>query len=297
VDVEPIVPITSMIHSVNLPNFMEWILLMWISGLVARELSNPSDKGGFGVLKVGVLILTTTACAINIISFCYQADDNIRYDILFTRNIFLSLTTFLALIQFIDFLQFHILVGSWGILLRFLINDLIRLFVLSIIFLMGFTFFITAINQDAYPNNSTQSLDNSLKNSLVTFRFLFFAIFGHVDPTDMPQGGFKLISIFSTKIFKKTLNILDTHPFFSIIIQKIAFGTYLVIMVIVCINTFIAMVTCTLKRFFKQSSVEWTYDKAKFIRNLTKLNSDVPTPLLLLTQFLRIVIGLIKFKG
>ncbi len=203
VAVEPIVPITSMIHSVNLPNFMEWILLMWISGLVARELSNPSDKGGFGVLKIGVLILTTTACVINIISFCYQADDNIRYDILFTRNIFLSLTTFLALIQFIDFLQFHILVGSWGILLRFLINDLIRLFVLSIIFLMGFTFFITAINQDAYPNNSTQSLDNSLKNSLVTFRFLFFAIFGHVDPTDMPQGGLKFISILRTKIFKK----------------------------------------------------------------------------------------------
>ncbi len=62
VAVEPIVPITSMIHSVNLPNFMEWILLIWISGLMARELSNPSDKGGFGVLKVGVLILTTTAC-------------------------------------------------------------------------------------------------------------------------------------------------------------------------------------------------------------------------------------------
>ena len=215
VAVEPVIPITSMIYSVNLPNYLEWMLLMWISGLVARELSNSSDKGGFGIFKIAVLILSTTACVINIISFCYQANDSLRYDVLFTRNIFLSLTVFFATIQFVDFLQFHILVGSWAILLRFIVNDLIRLFVLSMIFMMGFTFLITAINQDVYPSNSTQTSDNSLKDVLTTVKFLFFAIFQHPDPLDMPNEGFphnKLSLITFSLIF---LNLRYASIFFN----------------------------------------------------------------------------------
>ena len=276
--VEPIIPISSMIYSVNLTNYIEWILLMWISGIVAAELSNPSDKAGFGIIKIGVLVITTLAFVINIISFFYNADDYTRYDILFVRNLCWALMILFSAIQFLDLLKFHILVGAWAILLLFVLYDLIRIVALTILFQMGFTFLITAINQDAYFSNSTATVsDNSLKNPLVTLKMLFFGIFGHGDPLDMPE--------------------LKTHPFFSVYIQKISYASYLVTVIIICINTFLAMLKCTITLFYKQLDVEWKFSKAKFIRNMTKVNSNVPSPLHLFTQLFRIILGLIKFKG
>jgi hypothetical protein len=34
----------------------EWILLIWLSGLLLSELTNPSDKSGLGWIKLAVLL-------------------------------------------------------------------------------------------------------------------------------------------------------------------------------------------------------------------------------------------------
>jgi len=36
-----------------IPHWYEWLLLVWLSGLVVAQLTNPSDRAGLGIIKVG----------------------------------------------------------------------------------------------------------------------------------------------------------------------------------------------------------------------------------------------------
>ena len=137
--VQPLMPITSMNTSISIPYYHEWILLCWISGQLAAELSNPCDKGGLGSLKIVGMILTTIACIIHVISFSFGSNDNTRYDILFARNIIFALAALVASIQILDLLTFHYLFGPWAIIIRTLMIELFKFLVILAIFLFGFT--------------------------------------------------------------------------------------------------------------------------------------------------------------
>jgi hypothetical protein len=47
-----ITPIYPVVRATILPYWYEWILLVWLSGLLLFELTNPSDKSGLGWIKV-----------------------------------------------------------------------------------------------------------------------------------------------------------------------------------------------------------------------------------------------------
>jgi hypothetical protein len=83
----------------------------------------------------------------------------------------------------------------------------------------------------------------------------------------------------------------------AISIEKAVFGVYLVIAIIVLINTLIAMLAVTYEKIEKQSDIEWKFGRAKLIRNLTKASTDVPVPFILFTQLIKIIVGFMKFKG
>jgi hypothetical protein len=186
----PLTPITSMNTSITFPNYHEWILLAWISGQLAAELSNPCDKGGLGSLKIVGMILTTIACIIHLISFFFDSNDLTRYDILFARNIIFAFAALVASVQILDLLTFHYLFGPWAIIIRTLMIDLFKFLVILAIFLFGFTCVVTAVYQDVYPDPNDLSEasggNDGLKNPLTTIEMLFFALFGLVDPLDMP---------------------------------------------------------------------------------------------------------------
>ena len=280
--VQPLVPITSMNSAVIIPYYHEWILLAWISGLVAAELSNPSDKGGLGMLKIIVMILTTTACIFHVISFFFNPDTNTHYELLYARNVIFAVSILVSSVQLLEFLTFHYLFGPWAIIIRTLMIDLLRFLVILAIFLFGFTCLVTAVYQNVYPDNtltaaSVTSSSSSLTNPLATFEMLFFSLFGLVDPNDLPT--------------------LTQSPIEAIYIEKVIFGCYMIIAIIVLINTLIAMLASSYERIEKQSDIEWKFGRAKLIRNMTKSSTDIPTPFILVTQLVRVIVGLIKFKG
>ena len=39
------------------PFWIEWLLLIWISGLLLGELISPQDKSGLGMIKIVVIVL------------------------------------------------------------------------------------------------------------------------------------------------------------------------------------------------------------------------------------------------
>ena len=39
------------------PYWIEWLLLIWISGLLLGELISPQDKSGLGMIKIVVIVL------------------------------------------------------------------------------------------------------------------------------------------------------------------------------------------------------------------------------------------------
>ena len=69
-----------------------------------------------------------------------------------------------------------------------------------------------------------------------------------------------------------------SSPLGAISIEKAVFGVYLVIAIIILINTLIAMLAVTYEKIEKQSDIEWKFGRAKLIRNLTKASTDVPVP-------------------
>ena len=188
--VQPIIPISSMSSAINIPYYHEWILLMWISGLLAAELSNPCDKGGLGMLKVMCMILSSIACILHVVSFFFNGDNYTHYDILYARNVIFALTALVASVQILDFLTFHHLFGPWAIIIRTLMIELFKFLVILLIFLFGFTCLVTAVYQDVYPDTNNLSEvsgdTNTLKNPLTTLEMLFFALFALVDPNDLP---------------------------------------------------------------------------------------------------------------
>ena len=277
--VQPIVPISSNVNSINLTNYNEWVLLVWISGLVVSELISFNDKSGFGMLKIFVLLITTLACLLNVISFFLNANDYERYILLFARNMLLAMTIFISVYQLLDLLKFQFLFGPWAIMLRFIVNDFLRLLVLYLIFAFGFACLITALYQDVYPTyDGSVSIDdtNSLKNPLNTLRMLFFSLFGLVDPTTMPDQ--------------------IRSPEITIYMQKLAFGSYMMIANIICLNSYTAMVSSTVERFKVELDVEWKFSRAKSMRS-TSLQSNGVTPFILFTHFFKVLNGLIKFRG
>lgn len=277
----PIIPIPSM--SSSIPYYHEWVLLAWISGLLVAELSNPSDKGGLGMLKIIVLIISTVACICHTITFAASSTDFFRYDLLFARNILFAVALLISSVQILDFLTFHHLFGPWAIIISELMIDLLRFLVILALFLFGYSCLTSAVYQDVYPDPNNLAAQSgadpttSLKNPIISFQLLFFALFGLSDPSDLP--------------------VLSRTPIQALYVQKAVFGSYLVVAIIVMINTLIAMLANTYDRIEEQSDIEWKYGRAKLIRNMTKASTNAPAPLNLLVEIVKIARALWKFNG
>jgi hypothetical protein len=142
-----------------LPYWYEWGLLVWLSGLLLFELTNPSDKSGLGSIKILVLLfgIVGVGCHVaglaNLIKWPYWPT------LMYVRNQFFALSFLLACVQILDFLSFHHLFGPWAIIIGDLLKDLARFLAVLAIFVFGFSMHIVALNQ------SFMNLDDSKEGS------------------------------------------------------------------------------------------------------------------------------------
>ncbi|VDD86933.1 unnamed protein product [Enterobius vermicularis] len=257
-----------------LPNPVEWVLLLWLSGNLVSELSNAGGGSGLGLVKVLILILSAAAIAIHILAFLLPAlfmqhldnDEQLHFarTMLYLKNQLFAFALLFAFVQFLDFLTVHHLFGPWAIIIRDLMYDLARFLVILVLFIAGFTLHVTSIFQPAYQPADEDSAElMRLSSPSQTLEMLFFSLFGLVEPDSMPP--------------------LHLVPDFSKIILKLLFGVYLLVTLIVLINLLIAMMSDTYQRIQAQSDTEWKFGRAILIRQMNK-RSATPAPINMLTK-------------
>ncbi|XP_058447921.1 serine/threonine-protein phosphatase 6 regulatory ankyrin repeat subunit A isoform X2 [Malaya genurostris] len=277
-----ITPIYPVVRASLLPYWYEWGLLVWLSGLLLFELTNPSDKSGLGSIKVLVLLFGIIGVGVHVSGMLY-VQKMYWPTLLYCRNQLFALSFLLACVQILDFLSFHHLFGPWAIIIGDLLKDLARFLAVLAIFVFGFSMHIVALNQSfknldpdevrrlPLANRNKQAFSDVRMNPITSFELLFFAVFGQTN-TDQ------------TQIDKMTQNTPRTQPYWTEYLFKIVFGIYMLVSVVVLINLLIAMMSDTYQRIQAQSDIEWKYGLSKLIRNMHR-TSTAPSPMNLVTTW------------
>lgn len=249
------------------PYWHEWLLALWVVGILIAEIINPADRDGLGGIKVVVVFVSFIAMIVHmatiVTGYLNYFDEVSRWVMLYCRNQLLAVALLLSFLEFLNFLTFHHLFGPWAVIIRDLIKDLLRFLAILLIFMVGFSLHICAIYQPVFEppdavNGTLPSYGQEFQNPLDTFEMLFFALFGLVEPDYMPP--------------------MHLSPPLAKIIMKVVFGVYMMVTVIVLINLLIAMMSNTYQRIQAQSDTEWKFGRAKLIRNMN-LTSPTPSPI------------------
>ncbi|XP_069167057.1 serine/threonine-protein phosphatase 6 regulatory ankyrin repeat subunit B [Procambarus clarkii] len=281
-----VTPLSPIWENTNLiPNWYEWLLLLWLSGNLVMELTNPGDIAGLGWIKVFVLVFSGLGILVHLVGFFYLGDTELIPEMLYIRNNFLAIATLLASVQLLDFLSFHHLFGPWAVIIGKLMVDLGRFLVILAIFVFGFSMYVAAIYNPIRPiyselnmtseNTGYPPAEAPIQTPLQTGEMLFFSLFGLVEPDYMPP--------------------FYSHPSWSQSLMKIVFGIYQMVTVVVLINLLIAMMSDTYQRIQAKSDTEWKFGLAKLIRNMSR-TSGTPSPLNLLVKLIVYIVAVFKFK-
>ena len=267
-----VVPWEELTGTTLLPRWYEWLLLIWLSGLLLSQLTDPHDRAGLGWIPIIVLFLSTIGILLHLAAFGFQGDDRIH--VIYARNQFFATSMMLCFAQLLEFLSFHHLFGPWGVIIRDLMYDLVRFLVILSIFMVGFTAHLAAVYRPMRPTGTGNGLQDTPKDFFNCFELLFFSLFGLTE----------------VERLKPAPN--DTATF---MLAKATFGIYNVITIIVLINLLIAMMSDTYQRIQMQSDLEWKFGRAKLIRNM-KRSTTTPSPLNLVTKLFSYLRLMYKLK-
>lgn len=151
-----ITPIYPVLRLSLVPYWYEIGLLIWLSGLLLFELTNPSDKSGLGSIKLLVLLLGMAGVGVHVTALCFVSKEYWP-TLIYCRNQCFALAFLLACVQILDFLSFHHLFGPWAIIIGDLLKDLARFLAVLAIFVFGFSMHIVALNQ-SFANFTPEEL-------------------------------------------------------------------------------------------------------------------------------------------
>lgn len=169
-----ITPPYPVVRSEILPYWYEWILLVWLSGLLLFELTNPSDKSGLGWIKLSVLLFGIFGVATHLFGLFIRKND--WPTLMYCRNQLFALSFLLACVQILDFLSFHHLFGPWAIIIGNLMKDLARFLAVLAIFVFGFSMHFVALNQPFknLSNNEVRALGRQSSELFMQGKVLLF---------------------------------------------------------------------------------------------------------------------------
>ncbi|GAU98761.1 hypothetical protein RvY_09867-2 [Ramazzottius varieornatus] len=251
-----------------LPEWAEWLLLVWLIGKVIDEFFTAEERSGLGWIRIIVLGFCALGIIMHGIAFAFTGTT--ATILLYVRNQLFATAGLFACIQIVNYLSFHYMFGPMGIIIQDLVKDLMRFLVVLSLFMIGFSFSSSAMFLDTQQPNMTESgyyyphsvIIDMASDPLVSFQYLYFALFGLVDPTHMPAA--------------------PNSPPFSSTLIKILVMIFLMVTMVVLINLLIAMLSDTYQRIQARSDLEWKFGRAKLIIN-TQKSAISPPPLNVIT--------------
>ena len=127
------------------PHWNEWIVCIWVSGLLLGELTSPGDRTGLGSIKIVIIFLNVIAIGIHIAAMFVNSE---YWPVLvYIRNLFCGASFLCCCVQILDFLSFHYLFGPWAIIISSLMFDTGKFLTVLMLFELGFTMLVLAMNQ------------------------------------------------------------------------------------------------------------------------------------------------------
>ncbi|KAL1139667.1 hypothetical protein AAG570_006645 [Ranatra chinensis] len=309
-----ITPLYPVVRSSVLPYWYEWALLVWLSGLLLSELTNPSDKTGLGWIKLAVLLFGVFGVALHLLALLI--DRPYWPTLMYLRNQLFALSFLLACVQILDFLSFHYLFGPWAIIIGNLMKDLARFLAVLGIFVFGFSMHVVALNQpfknqtpdefgsrcllDSAAATTTSAPNVSQSPVVYCSRYSKQRDCVRPDSPGLQMNPIEALELLFFAVFGQTtpdvLKVKGAHqPHWTIYLFKLVYGVYMLVSVVVLINLLIAMMSDTYQRIQAQSDIEWKYGLAKLIRNMHR-TTTTPSPLNLVTTWLMYLLHLCKTK-
>ena len=167
-----------------MPFWTEWVVLLFISGLLLSQLTEPQDRHGLGLVKVVIIAVCWLAVLVHLIALAFDNDTwpvlmHIRNQlggfsflcccIQVYRNGFMkwTCTEKNCFHQILDFLSFHYLFGPWAIIISSLIVDTMKFFVILMLFEGGFSMLVISMNQ---PYNVQNGISQSEEKEAAIIR-------------------------------------------------------------------------------------------------------------------------------
>ncbi|CAH1993637.1 unnamed protein product [Acanthoscelides obtectus] len=324
-----ITPPYAVVRSDLIPYWYEWILLIWLSGLLLFELTNPSDKSGLGWIKLSVLLFSIFGVGVHVLGLLF-IKKNHWPTLMYCRNQLFALSFVLACVQILDFLSFHHLFGPWAIIIGNLMKDLARFLAVLAIFVFGFSMQFVALNQPFKDLEDSEVLKLNKYKVLPIDRPLFHAEREPLDaewlddviPMASPSGRLKkkgprydtgmtmnpllafellFFAVFGQTTYDelrvKSHNPKEPYrPPWTDNLFKIVFGVYMLVSVVVLINLLIAMMSDTYQRIQAQSDIEWKFGLSKLIRSMHR-TTTAPSPINLITTWLFYLIEICRKRS
>ncbi|XP_075225754.1 no mechanoreceptor potential C [Lycorma delicatula] len=320
-----ITPIFPVVRPTIIPYWYEWALLVWLSGLLLSELTNPSDKTGLGWIKICVLIFGIFGVALHLLG--HFVDRPYWPTLFYLRNQLFALSFLLACVQILDFLSFHYLFGPWAIIIGNLMKDLGRFLAVLAIFVFGFSMHFVALNQP-FKNQTPEEVKKGIRPNANLGNGIFSEdnntteLQSVLNPTPdgveicsryskkrgcrrpdepgltmMPTQAFEFLffALFGQTTPETLRTKAGSQPDWTLYLFKLVFGVYMLVSVVVLINLLIAMMSDTYQRIQAQSDIEWKYGLAKLIRNMHR-TTTTPSPINLVTTWLVYILQQCKKK-
>lgn len=256
-----------------IPGWYEWLLLIWLCGMLVSELRQRAKRTGFAWNRVFLLFFSAAAFFSHLLPDMFPS----RQD---ASHVLLSVAVTLGIIQLLEFLMFHHLFGPWAIIIKNLMKDLCRFTVILLLFLMAFSLSFSAVCQPVSSKTQNDSLNFVSKNASEL----------QINPLNIPVLLF--FTLFGLTERKEVTNIKPTESG----LINLVFGIYLVVTVIVLLNLLIAMMSNTYQRIQDQSDIEWKFGRAILIRDIS-CKSESPPPFNLLTDLFFFVMSCCKRRG
>lgn len=257
-----------------LPNVFEWMLLIWVIGLLLSEITSTRERRGLGWIPSIVVVMTFVAVIIHLIAIAY--DEEHRKNLIFSRNQILAFGMMMCVVQLLEFLSIHHLFGPWSVIIGHLVVDVLRFLVIMLMFVFGFALQLAAVFKPMEENENGYTLKSVDTGIVSIIEMLFFALFGLTSQKDVKYTS-------------------GDFPGATIGIAKAVFGVYNVLCMIVLINLLIAMMSDTYQRIQERSDVEWKFGRAKLIRTM-EVEVSQPSPINIFTYMVNLIRILCKVR-
>lgn len=257
-----------------LPTVFEWMLLVWVIGLLLSELTSSRERRGLGWIPCIVIVMTFCGVILHLVAIA--ADVEHRRDLIYARNQLLAFGMIMCVVQLLEFLSIHHLFGPWGVIIGHLVVDVLRFLVIMFLFVIGFALQLAAVFKPLTDVDKGYTIMDASTGMLTISEMLFFALFGLTSHKDVQSED-------------------PGFPSATIPIAKAVFGVYNVLCMIVLINLLIAMMSDTYQRIQTRSDVEWKFGRAKLIRTM-EIEVSQPVPLNLFTFLVNFVRALYKAR-